>query len=43
MIIVFGINAYCAIGETKKFRDRVISIWKPFLIPVFFIKIRTNL
>lgn len=43
LIITFGIDAYCAVAETKKFRDRVISVWKPFLIPIYFIKIKTKL
>jgi hypothetical protein len=43
MIIVFGIDAYCAVGETRKFRNRVMWVWKPFLIPIYFIKINTKL
>ena len=43
IIIALGIDAYCVLGSRKDFRDRVLWIWKPFLIPIYFIKINTQL
>lgn len=43
IIITLGIDAYCVLVNRKEFRDRVVWVWKPFLIPVYFIKINTQL